>query len=140
MPDFIGRSLAGTITEIQDAGMEIGRVSYRDYPGIKAGTVVDQTPPLGTGVSRADDISLTVVQKRIEEDRGTVSYKLLSFYIPEGLRNRRVRVVAETERSSSEIMDEERPPGDRVQLLVEVEGETSIYIYIDGDLKDIRYF
>ena len=140
MPDFIGRSLSDSVHTVQDAGMEIRQVKYQDYPGIKPGTVVDQRPPLGTPVNQSDSIELTVVQRLVPADRREVEYKLLSFYVPEGLISRMIRVVVETEKSSYELMSGERPPGDRIQSLVEVDGDTRVLIYIDGDLKDIRYF
>ena len=110
------------------------------HGGIKAGTVVDQNPPLGTPVNQSESIELTVAQRMVPADRRKVEYKLLSFYVPEGLRPRMVRVVVETEKSSYELLSGDRPPGDRVRSLVEVDGDTRVLIYIDGDLKDIRYF
>ncbi len=140
MPDLIGRPLADVLKLVQAAGLEISRVAYEEYPGPAPGTVIGQKPPLGTPVSQADALDLTVTRGRSTLPSRKVRYALLSFYVPEGFRSRRVKVVVESERGSREALDETRPAGDRVQVLVEVEGRTKALIYFDDRLQDTRYY
>lgn len=140
MPDFIGFSLSRTVGLIQKAGLEISQVTYQKYPGVSPGTVVGQKPPLGTPINRMDPIELAVVSSEEGEVRKKVKYSLLSFYVPEGFRPRQVKVIIQTETSTYEALNETRPPGGRVQVLVEVDGKTKAMIYVDDNLQDTRYF
>jgi eukaryotic-like serine/threonine-protein kinase len=140
MPDFIGRSLAESVKMAQDAGIEISQVAYQEYPGVAPGTVVGQKPGLGTPTASGDPIELSVVRSRTAAEQRKTRYSLLSFYVPEGFRPRKVKVVIEGERHTYDAVNESRPAGDRVQVLVEVDGRTKASIFIDDRLQDTRYF
>jgi beta-lactam-binding protein with PASTA domain len=134
-PDFIGRALAETVRLIQDAGLELDAVTYEEYPGVSPGTIIGQKPLLGTPVGRADRINLSVARGKGGDNR-KARYSLLSFYVPEGLRPRRVRV----EKGPRTALDETKPAGERVQVLVETDGRTKALIYVDDRLQDTRFF
>jgi serine/threonine-protein kinase len=140
MPDFIGRTLSETLAAIQEVGLDVDAVSYRDYPGVPPGTVIGQKPMLGSPVGLTDSVELVVTRAKSAPERGGVRYAMLSFHVPEGLRARRVRVVVEGERGTREVLNEDRPPGSRVQLLVEVEGSAKARIYADDQLIETRSF
>lgn len=140
MPDFIGTSLSDVVRRVQEAGLELGQVAYGEYPGVPAGTVVDQKPALGMPVGPGEPIEVTVVRGAGAADRKPTRYSTLSFYVPEGLRPRQVRVLLESDGQTRTALDESRPPGDRVQILVEADGKTKALIFVDDQLQDTRFF
>jgi serine/threonine-protein kinase len=140
MPDFIGQSLARTVRGVQEAGLEIAEIGYQEYPGASPGTVINQLPGLGTPVRLGDRLAFTVSGTSAPGDSRKGRHALLTFNVPAGFRPRRVRVEVESERGSRELMDETRQPGDRVQLLVEIDGRTKANIYLDDTLADTRHF
>ncbi len=140
MPDFIGQSLSRTVRAVQEASLEIAEIAYQEYPGATAGTVINQVPALGTPVRLGDRLVFTVAGKSTASGEGKGRHALLTFNVPPGFRPRQVRVEVESDRGTRELMDEKRQPGDRVQLLVEIDGRTKAMIYLDDSLADTRHF
>jgi len=47
MPDLIGRDAAAAMRVLQSAGLKVGDVRYRSYPGVAPGIVIRQVPAAG---------------------------------------------------------------------------------------------
>ena len=60
MPDFIGRELATILDRVRGGTLRIGSIRYVDYPGVRKGVVVRQTPAAGTKVHARDRVVLYV--------------------------------------------------------------------------------
>ena len=60
MPDFIGRKLSAILDRVRRGGLRIGSIRYVDYPDVRKGVVVRQTPGAGTKVHPRDRIVLYV--------------------------------------------------------------------------------
>jgi eukaryotic-like serine/threonine-protein kinase len=60
MPDFIGRELATILDRVRGGNLRIGSIRYVDYPGVRKGVVVRQTPGAGTKVQTRDRVVLYV--------------------------------------------------------------------------------
>ena len=60
MPDFIGRELSAILDRVRRGSLRIGSIRYVDYPGVRKGVVVRQTPGAGTKVHSRDRIVLYV--------------------------------------------------------------------------------
>ena len=60
MPDFIGRELATILDRVRGESLRIGAIRYVDYPGVRKGVVVRQTPGAGTMVHARDRVVLYV--------------------------------------------------------------------------------
>jgi beta-lactam-binding protein with PASTA domain len=60
MPDFIGHELSAILDRVRGGTLRIGSVRYVDYPGVRKGVVVRQTPGSGTKVHARDRIVLYV--------------------------------------------------------------------------------
>ena len=60
MPDFIGRELSAILDRVRRDSLRIGSIRYVDYPGVRKGVVVRQTPGAGTKVHSRDRIVLYV--------------------------------------------------------------------------------
>ena len=61
MPDLIRRRLEEVRRYFEGRGFRIGRVSFEEYAGVPAGTVLRQFPLAGHPLRRGDVISLGVV-------------------------------------------------------------------------------
>jgi beta-lactam-binding protein with PASTA domain len=60
MPDLIGREAAFAVAALQSAGLKVGDVRYRSYPGVAPGIVLRQNPPAGHRVSARTPLALDV--------------------------------------------------------------------------------
>jgi beta-lactam-binding protein with PASTA domain len=60
MPDFIGHELATILDRVRGSTLRIGSIRYVDYPGVRKGVVVRQTPGAGTKVHARDRVVLYV--------------------------------------------------------------------------------
>ena len=60
MPDLIGRPAQEALTVLRRAGVKIGAVSYRSYPGVAPGVVLRQDPPAGHRLGAQASVSLDV--------------------------------------------------------------------------------
>ena len=60
MPDLIGRDIASALALLQSAGLKVGDVRYRTYPGVEPGVILRQQPPAGYPVSPRAALTLDV--------------------------------------------------------------------------------
>jgi beta-lactam-binding protein with PASTA domain len=60
MPDLIGRTAQEALSLLRRAGVKIGAVSYRSYPGVAPGLVLRQDPPAGRRLGAQTSVSLDV--------------------------------------------------------------------------------
>ena len=60
MPDLIGRDAVAALTALQSAGLKVGDIRYRSYPGVAPGIVLRQVPPAGHRVSAHTPLALDV--------------------------------------------------------------------------------
>jgi beta-lactam-binding protein with PASTA domain len=60
MPDLIGREASSAVSLLQSAGLKVGDVRYRSYPGIAPGIVLRQVPAAGYRVDARTALTLDV--------------------------------------------------------------------------------
>jgi beta-lactam-binding protein with PASTA domain len=60
MPDLIGRDAAAAMVALQSAGLKVGDVRYRSYPGVAPGIVLRQVPAAGYRVDARTALTLDV--------------------------------------------------------------------------------
>jgi beta-lactam-binding protein with PASTA domain len=60
MPDLIGRDAALAMLALQSAGLKVGDVRYRSYPGVAPGIVLRQVPAAGYRVDARTSLTLDV--------------------------------------------------------------------------------
>jgi beta-lactam-binding protein with PASTA domain len=60
MPDFIGRPVAEVLELLRLAGLKVGDIRYRTYPGTAPGTVLSQSPRPGYRVGPRSVITLDI--------------------------------------------------------------------------------
>jgi eukaryotic-like serine/threonine-protein kinase len=62
MPDLIGKPAELVASRTRNEGFRIGKMTYRNYPGVEPGVVIQQKPQAGYRLSRGDLILLDVSQ------------------------------------------------------------------------------
>jgi len=62
MPDLIGKPAELVASRIRNEGFRIGKLNYRNYPGVESGVVIQQKPQAGYRLSPSDLILLDVSQ------------------------------------------------------------------------------
>ena len=62
MPDLIGKPAEVVALRARTEGFRIGKMSYRKYPGVEPGVVIQQKPQAGSRISASDTILLDVSQ------------------------------------------------------------------------------
>ena len=60
MPDLIGREASLAMSVLQSAGLKVGDVRYRSYPGVAPGIVLRQVPAAGYRVDARTALTLDV--------------------------------------------------------------------------------
>jgi beta-lactam-binding protein with PASTA domain len=60
MPDLIGREASAAVDLLQAAGLKVGDVRYRTYPGVAPGIVLRQVPAAGYRVDARTALTLDV--------------------------------------------------------------------------------
>jgi beta-lactam-binding protein with PASTA domain len=62
MPDLIGQPAELVASRARSDGFRIGKMTYRKYPGVELGVVIQQKPQAGHRLSKSDIILLEVSQ------------------------------------------------------------------------------
>jgi len=62
MPDLIGKPAFLVSSKARAEGFRIGKVNFRNYPGVEPGVVIQQKPQAGYRLSKSDTILLDVSQ------------------------------------------------------------------------------
>ena len=60
MPDLLGMDWESTSKKIAEAGLRIGNVTYQILPGISKGTILRQSPPVGSKLLEGETISAEI--------------------------------------------------------------------------------
>jgi serine/threonine-protein kinase len=62
MPDLIGKPAEIVMARARNEGFRIGKVNYRNYPGVELGVVIQQKPQAGYRLPKSETILLDVSQ------------------------------------------------------------------------------
>jgi beta-lactam-binding protein with PASTA domain len=62
MPDLIGKPAELVMSRARNEGFRIGRVNYRNYPGVEPGVIIQQKPQAGYRLPKSEMILLDVSQ------------------------------------------------------------------------------
>ena len=62
MPDLIGKPAEIVMARARREGFRVGKVNYKNYPGVEPGVVIQQKPQAGYRLSKTDIILLDVSQ------------------------------------------------------------------------------
>lgn len=139
IPDFTGLTLEEVADKVRKAELKLGRVRYvRREEGL-SGTVLEQEPPPGKPVKPGLEVSLTV--KREETgDASPRTFTIYNFTLPPGAGSSVIRIITENMDGEKEVYNRPRRGGDVVSLLVEIAGDTSVRVYVDDELAEVKRF
>ena len=162
MPAVIGKKIPEAKRIIQDLSLKIGGLHHEYIEGAEPNTVIEQFPKAGHRVSHEDEVSLTVSREK-SIDKEISTYRILHYIVPEGSQSKIVKIKEGTEAQrhkgikaetpnkkngnsyivkimlrdgfeENEIFQEEKRPGDTIELLVKTTSQTTALIYLDGTL------
>jgi serine/threonine-protein kinase len=136
MPDLRGQPHAAANEMAAAIGLRVERVSYKDQPEARAGSVVEQRPAPGQKVAAGQGVELVLAKRETTPPGSVGTFALFQHRIPPGMGPRRVQVVITNADEQRQIFDAIRDPGAEVRLLVRVKGETVAHVYYDGVLVE----
>ncbi len=139
LPDFRGLQLNDVVEKIRRAGLKLGRVRYIERDTEESGTVLKQEPSAGRPVKRGREVSLVSARR----DSGMASprtFTVYNFTLPDEIKPGVVRVITENADGDKEVYSRQHKSGDTLSLLVEVAGETTISIYMNDELLEVKRF
>ena len=142
LADFRGEDAFEITGVIQRAGLKLGKLRYSVESGRATddapGPVLSQHPPPGKPVVKGDEISLTI-RSGDTDSKKKRTHTLYNYTLPPK-RSGIVKVVSDNIDGEKDIYVRSHKGGQTISILVEVVGSTSIRIYIDGELAEVKQF
>jgi eukaryotic-like serine/threonine-protein kinase len=138
MPDLRGQPQYAAHEIVAAIGLRVEKVSYRERPEARAGSVIEQRPTAGGPVTTGQSVEF-VLAKRETTPAGSIgTFTLFQHRVPGGPGPRRVQIVVVNAEENRQVFDEMRQSGGEVRVLVRVKGETIAKVYYDGVLVEER--
>ncbi|MBI5814014.1 MAG: PASTA domain-containing protein [Nitrospinae bacterium] len=139
-PDFTGGKLSEAMEKLGRAGLKVGKVLHETGGGREPGTVTKQEPRAGARSEAGSFVTLTVSEGPGSGGGKPESYNILYYTIPKGRGQSKVTITRDNASGSKEVYNGVHKPGDTISLLVEIQGKTSVRIYLDASLAEVRSF
>ncbi len=98
---------------------------------LRNGTVTEQYPEPDNQVAPRSDVEITVSRRPIADDEK--SYHL-HYELPQGKKGGHVRIVLEDASGETEILNEAKQPGSKIDLEIPYTGKATLRIFTDGIL------
>ena len=95
------------------------------------GTIAAQRPAADSQISPGENVEVTVSRRPIGEDEKTYH---LHYELPQGKNLSRMRVTLEDATGETEILNEPKQPGSKIDLEIPYSGHATIRIFTDGVL------
>lgn len=139
LSDYRGITLEKAADKILAAGLKLGRVRYVEQDASFAEGVLKQEPPPGKTVAPGDEVSLVVLKK--SDVAGTPkTFTVYNFVVPPDKKSGMVSVISENIEGEKVIYKRKHVSGDTVSLLVKVAGQTTVSVFIDDELIEVKRF
>lgn len=148
VPDLVGMPLAEARRRLKEAGLGV-ETERRESPRPE-GTVIAQAPAAGSKVTKDQPVSLVVasqprtlpapepkpVRTEAPPALGTETYREgdVEVRIPREGKSQTVRIVVVDASGRRTLYEKLHQPGDRVIVPVRGKGETSVRVYVGGEL------
>jgi len=139
LSDYRGMALEEAADRILAAGLKLGRVRYVERDATTAEGVLKQKPPPGKPVAPGEEVSL-VVLKNSNVANTPKTFTVYNLVVPPGKESGIVRVISENIEGEKQIYKRRHASGDTVSLLVKVAGQTTISVYLDDELIEVKRF
>ena len=139
MPGVKGMQLEAAKHELQKAGFRPGAIVFVESAEGGGGAVIAQNPAEGTPAEAGSEVALTVVKRPKDPDKpGT--YTLYTMVLPANVQPGTVKVLQETKNGQKEIYNRAHKGGDTVSTLVEIAGPTTVRLYMNDQLLEVKPF
>jgi eukaryotic-like serine/threonine-protein kinase len=138
MPDLRGQPQYAANEILASAGLRVDKVSYRERPEARAGSIIDQRPAAGGPVMAGQGVELVLAKRETTPSSSIGTFTLFQHRVPGGPGPRRVQIVVVNADEQRQVFDEVRQSGGEVRVLVRVKGETIARVYYDGVLVEER--
>ncbi len=130
VPNFKSKKLA--VATLWASSQNINLIIREDKDSVfPNGTIAEQHPAADTQIAPGTNVEIIVSRREIAEDEKTYH---LHYEMPQGKKASRVRVVLEDETGESEILNENKQPGSKIDLEIPYSGKATIRVFTDGVL------
>ncbi len=141
MPDFVDKDISEVMDRLKDLDLLTGRVSYEPSAEKERGVVIRQDPPFSSRAERGSYITLTVSEGALlEGSYKTPTLSFLYYTTPEGPSAMKVMMTQENLDGEKEVYNRVHMPGDNISLLVRIKGQTTVKIFLDNELAEVRRY
>lgn len=139
LANFTGKSLSEVTDKIRTAGLILGRVRYTESEFGENQTVLEQEPSAGRAIIKGAEISL-LVNKKTGDSSAPRTYTLYNYTLPSTTGKSAVRVEVENLDGVKVIHNRSHKGGETLSLLVKIAGDTTLSIYVDDELAQVKRF
>jgi len=142
MPDLTNKYLGEAREVLEEVGLSLGRIEYRESAASLPNTIIDQEPPPGFRIREGEEINLVLSQGTGTRDGEgqTQVYTLFRYTVPQYLGPKRVKIVALDDQGYRELFNQLKQPGEEVRLLLAIRGKTTIQVYLDDNLVEEKNY
>ncbi|MDH5541849.1 MAG: PASTA domain-containing protein [Nitrospinota bacterium] len=139
LPDFRGDAAGDAASEIQMAGLKLGKLRYSSEGDGLPDTVVAQEPTAGKPVEKDEEISLVIKKEKSSASKKGRTYTVYNYTVPSNASGT-VRVKAENVDGEKDIYLRSHKGGQTISILVEVAGKTTVRIFLGDELMEVKDF
>lgn len=130
VPNFKGRKLAEAT--LWASAQNINLIIKEDPSSpFRNGTIAHQSPSPDSQVAPNSNLEVTVSRRAISDEEKAYH---LHYEMPQGKNMSRVRITLEDESGETEILNESKQPGSKIDLEIPFTGRGTIRIFTDGIL------
>ncbi|MBR4355609.1 MAG: PASTA domain-containing protein [Elusimicrobiaceae bacterium] len=130
VPNFKGQKLAEAT--LWASAQNINLIIKEDRNSMfRNGTIAEQHPSADSQVAPGSNLEVTVSRRPINDDEKIYH---LHYEMPQGKNASHVRVVLEDEAGETEVLNESKQPGSKIDLEIPYAGTATLRIFTDGVL------
>ena len=130
VPNFKGQKLAEAT--LWASAQNINLIIKEDPASpFRNGTIAHQSPAADSQIAPNTNLEVTVSRRAVTDAEKTYH---LHYEMPQGKNMSRVRVTLEDESGETEILNESKQPGSKIDLEIPYAGRGTLRIYTDGIL------
>lgn len=130
VPNFKSKKLAEAT--LWASSQNVNLIVKEDPVSIfRNGTIAAQRPAADSQISPGANLEVTVSRRPVSEDEKTYH---LHYELPQGKNASRMRITLEDATGETEILNEPKQPGSKIDLEIPYSGHATIRIFTDGVL------
>ncbi len=130
VPNFKSKKLA--VATLWASSQNINLIIREDKDSVfPNGTIAEQRPAADTQIAPGTNVEVIVSRREVADNEKTYH---LHYEMPQGKNASRVRVVLEDETGESEILNETKQPGSKIDLEIPYSGKATVRVFTDGIL------